>query len=241
MTDTQKRVASALVLVPTALCLILSGNKVLFNWVIFFLSLGMVYEYAKIVFSKENWAVKFGVFFVVCAGFSFLSINASPYLFYYAPAAVLIFASVFVLMAKGKDKELLPFFQEGAFAVFGMIYVAYFPSFLAMLYQKNAGVGLVLLANIVVWAGDSCAWFVGRNWGKHKLHPVSPKKTIEGTLGGLVFSALTAVVFYHFFLESDLGHVNPILLALLGLFVGFMGQIGDLFESLTPARGGGPR
>ena len=80
----------------------------------------------------------------------------------------------------------------------------------------------------IVLMGDTGGYFVGRRFGKTKLIPkVSPKKTVEGSLGGLLFSMITGVFMAHYF-HLPFGWV---LAALAGLLVGLAGQIGDLAES----------
>ncbi len=80
----------------------------------------------------------------------------------------------------------------------------------------------------VVHMGDAGAYFIGIKYGKHKLVPkVSPKKSIEGSLGGLAFSAITAVfVKYIFVLPFSIGFC-----LLAGILIGLSGQLGDLIES----------
>ena len=79
-----------------------------------------------------------------------------------------------------------------------------------------------------VFTGDTCAYLAGSKFGKHSFFPaLSPKKTVEGSLGGLLGSALAAVVFHFFVPQFSL----PFLI-LLSLVVGFVGQMGDFFESL---------
>lgn len=83
---------------------------------------------------------------------------------------------------------------------------------------------------IVVWAGDTAAYFGGRALGRHPLHPtVSPKKTVEGAIGGLVGSVAGSLVGA---LALGLAF-EPLSLGLLGLVAGFVGQVGDLAESLV--------
>ena len=94
---------------------------------------------------------------------------------------------------------------------------------------KHAGAGFVVLALSLAWASDTGAYFAGRFLGKHKLYEaVSPKKTVEGALGGLAASVLSALVAHLWFLPS-LPLVEGIL---LGLVAGGLGQAGDLGESL---------
>ena len=80
-----------------------------------------------------------------------------------------------------------------------------------------------------VWICDSAAYFTGKAIGKHKLFPrVSPKKTWEGALGGLIGAVGTFVLMVHWLIPA-----LPLIHALIpGLIVGTIGQIGDLAESL---------
>jgi phosphatidate cytidylyltransferase len=93
----------------------------------------------------------------------------------------------------------------------------------------HAGAGFVVLALSLSWASDTGAYFAGRFFGKHKLYEaVSPKKTVEGAIGGLAASFLSAVVAHFWFLPVlPLG--EGLVLALVG---GGLGQAGDLGESL---------
>lgn len=85
---------------------------------------------------------------------------------------------------------------------------------------------LVLLFG-VIWAGDACAYFVGRSLGRHRLFPhISPKKTLEGSLGGLVGSMLLAWALGRWWHAADMRVV-----ILLGALAAVAGQVGDLVES----------
>ena len=91
------------------------------------------------------------------------------------------------------------------------------------------GPGFVILSIMFAWFGDTGGYFAGRFLGKHKLYPaVSPKKTVEGSIGGLAGSALGAVMAHFWYLPS-LPLATGIGLALLA---GALGQLGDLGESL---------
>jgi len=85
---------------------------------------------------------------------------------------------------------------------------------------------LVLLFG-VIWAGDACAYFVGRRLGRHRLFPhISPKKTLEGSLGGLAGSMLLAWALGRWWHAADMRIV-----ILLGALAAVAGQVGDLAES----------
>ena len=79
----------------------------------------------------------------------------------------------------------------------------------------------------LVWFNDSWAYIIGKRFGKHKLYEqISPKKTIEGFLGGLVFSLIGAWIIY--LITQELSLVNWLILALI---ISIFGTIGDLIQS----------
>jgi phosphatidate cytidylyltransferase len=87
----------------------------------------------------------------------------------------------------------------------------------------------LLMVLSVVWAGDILAYGVGKRWGKHKVtSQVSPHKSLEGYVAGLLFSVLAAIAFGHFFIPAW----STAYLVLIGAFVGLVSTVGDLFESM---------
>jgi phosphatidate cytidylyltransferase len=101
-----------------------------------------------------------------------------------------------------------------------------------ILLRRDAGVdgpSFTVLALTLAWLSDTGAYFAGRFLGKHKLYEaVSPKKTVEGALGGLA-AGLAGAVFMHFTVLRSLPLLDAVVLALVA---GGLGQAGDLGESL---------
>ena len=92
----------------------------------------------------------------------------------------------------------------------------------------NTGARLLLALFIIVWLGDTGAYFAGSHFGKHKLAPrVSPKKTWEGAVGNIIGNILGATVI-KFFVCTDW---SPVDAAAIGLLLGIVGILGDLAES----------
>ncbi|HKQ98061.1 MAG TPA: phosphatidate cytidylyltransferase [Candidatus Polarisedimenticolia bacterium] len=97
------------------------------------------------------------------------------------------------------------------------------------------GSDLVFLLFFIVWAGDTAAYVVGRFLGRRPLAPkVSPKKTVEGAIGGIAGSLLAAVVARAWFMHR----LRPADVLILGLVLGLVGMVGDLVESMLK-RGAG--
>ena len=92
---------------------------------------------------------------------------------------------------------------------------------------------LILLVFIGAWVTDGAAYFVGRALGKHKLIPdVSPKKTIEGAVGGSVFCAISFVLFGLAAGKITTSSANVIEMLIAGLIISVISQFGDLIASL---------
>ena len=104
----------------------------------------------------------------------------------------------------------------------------------------NVGSIIYLLVFIAPWVTDTFAYFCGRLFGKHKLIPsVSPKKTIEGSVGGIVFCIIGCVVYRIILSLLKYENLPPIwIFAVLGFIISIVSQIGDLMFSLIKRRYG---
>jgi len=94
-------------------------------------------------------------------------------------------------------------------------------------YLRPFNAMILLGSFILIWVNDSFAYLVGKNIGKQKLFPhVSPKKTVEGFLGGLFFACVSSYYIHHF--TETLTFNNWLILAII---VSVFGTLGDLIES----------
>lgn len=119
-----------------------------------------------------------------------------------------------------------------ATTLFGIAYIAALFSYLFYIraLDLERGAWLVFFLVFVTKMGDAGAYLVGRIAGRHTLLPrISPRKTVEGFIGAIVFSAAAAMVAYPLLERPGL---TLVLSGLLGVFLGFCGQLGDLAESL---------
>lgn len=150
-----------------------------------------------------------------------------------------VMIAAFIVLAKTVISHASFNFRDAAYTITGQIYIGLSFAHLVLLrFTDNslylttklgalpAGAAYLWLAFVGTWASDTFAFFVGTKFGKHKLAPaVSPGKTWEGTLGGIVGSIIGVLA---------LGYVWQISLvhsAVIGLLVGLVAPIGDLVES----------
>jgi len=118
--------------------------------------------------------------------------------------------------------------------LFGTVYIGLMFAYILLLRFIPGQRGFfVFFTVLVTWANDSTAYFIGINFGKHKLSPrISPKKSIEGSIGGLAGGVLAALIMGIFYKQ-------PLWLMLwLGILVVAAGQFGDLIESIIKRNAG---
>jgi len=134
-------------------------------------------------------------------------------------------------------------FLSIATIIFGTIYIGWafgvHMVFLRLTMDKvngQVGIYLIFFLLAVVWLGDTGAYAFGKVFGKHKLIPsISPGKTVEGSIGGLLSGMLSGIVVKLLWLDGVLGWMHFIILAIV---LGVVGQIGDLGESLLKRNAG---
>ncbi|MDZ7362258.1 MAG: phosphatidate cytidylyltransferase [candidate division KSB1 bacterium] len=146
---------------------------------------------------------------------------------------LLVVLLVLVELFRNKGSALLNI----GVTLLGFAYVAGLWSFLLLLRElprvtgvsyESAGTWLVMLL-VTVWVCDTAAYFTGVAFGRHKLFErVSPKKTWEGAIGGLIFAILMSVASHYWFVR-DLRLTDSMI---IGFLIGTIGQLSDLAESL---------
>jgi phosphatidate cytidylyltransferase len=147
----------------------------------------------------------------------------------------IIFIGIMLMELVRREKGLAVY--HISVTVFGVLYVAWLGSHLVLIrelpvlkgMEYKYGYYFVIMTIVLTWCYDTGAYTVGRLFGKHKLFPsISPGKTIEGAVGGLVFSIVGILIVRHT-LVPFLGIYAAIGLAFLASIIG---QLGDLVESM---------
>jgi phosphatidate cytidylyltransferase len=147
-----------------------------------------------------------------------------------APAVVLglsvLVAAIFGLVGGSQHPGLA--IRRGMATVGGVCWLGLLPGFYVALRYEPQGVVLIVLLFAAVSSGDVAAYYGGKTFGRHPLAPqLSPKKTIEGTVSGLLASGAGAALVTHVWLDGAVWWRG----LLVGLLLGAVGQAGDLFES----------
>lgn len=213
------RVISALVMLPIAIYVILSGGLPFFL-LVNFLTILILSEWNGIV-EQKPFSVLVAVK-VLCAVLLLLSLSwGSPYLIYtFISSAVSIITVAYLVKAKI------------IWALIGFLY-ALIPSAAFLLINESYGGVVILWMMILIWSMDTGAYFVGKNVGGPKMSPtISPNKTWSGLIGGAIAAVISGGLFGYYMNDVDILLFNDatILLILSGLLA-LLSQVGDLAES----------
>ena len=240
------RIITALVGIVVLVLVLFTFDTLVFNLVVAGISLLAMHEvYNALGFEKADWPL-----YVVLIPYTLL-IMLSNYehargLVMVGTFALVLFYSIYLVVRNG----VVSYQKVSGLALFSGILMFCFYSliFLKMLlpveeYGYDA-IFFILLILCFAWGGDTCAYFAGRAFGKHKLCPVvSPKKTVEGAIGGvlgtMVFGVAATIIYsvaadrMDIFTQSNIGVSMFVIIALLGIVAAVLGIYGDLFASVV--------
>ena len=194
------------------------------------------YEFYKMIkISGKEVYDKFGIIVaIIIPNLVYLS-NRSSYLEQKLIAVVLIVATIFMLTYRVFRNQIKGTLEKVSYTLLGIIYVSVFFSQIINLYFLGAVFPLIL--QVLVWVSDTSAGIVGvtigRKFFKNGFTEISPKKSVEGALGSIIFTGL-AFVLIIFFNERITGITlgQVFITFIMGAIVSIVAQIGDLIESL---------
>ena len=258
-----KRIATAVVLIPIVLVLILRAPVPVLAILAGIVALLTIHEFLKLT---ESYGVKplraltyiFTIIFFVLLALNFG--NEKPLLstavFVYCVGFAAAVAPFIFLTRAMTDEDLSIGYPAAAASVFAFTYIALPMGMLVQLRQQWAGAFYLLYLLLVVWAGDIFAYFVGKSMGRHLMAPrVSPKKTWEGAAASVIASVVVGWLLFHYAapLSSAMlriglierrdglfGLEQPAMgpVIVLTIVLNIAAQLGDLVESLIK-RGAG--
>lgn len=233
-----KRILSAIIAIPCLYLLILKGGPLSFTILVAVAGVIALGEYYRIVFNPQQLPVV-----GLIPGIGYLATSGIILLSYFRPGQFELVAGILVLnfllagiaaLFQFKDQPLIV--EMVTKQVHGVIYVAVLISSLVLLRgTTSVGISWIFFTLAIVALCDTGAYYAGTYLGKHKLCPsVSPGKTIEGFIGGLVFVMVAGLLVRHWFFP-DYGVAMMILFLVI---VSIVGPCGDLFESVLKRTGG---
>jgi phosphatidate cytidylyltransferase len=252
-----KRIATAVVLIPIVLVLILRAPVWILAIVAGAVALLTIHEFLKLTESYGVKPLRALTYIFVVIFFALLAFNVgsekpllSTAVFVYCLGFAAAIAPFIFLTRAMRNEDLSTGYPAAAAAVFAFTYIALPMGMLVQLRQQWAGAFYLLYLLLVVWAGDIFAYFVGKTIGRHLMSPrISPKKTWEGAAASVLASVAVGWLLFNYSLPISSALLRAGLIdrrdglfglerpgmgpvIILTIVLNIAAQLGDLVESL---------
>lgn len=219
-----ERLISGIILVIIALVTIILGKDVLLVTVVAISVIGF-YELAKVY--GLQWKLPGICGYIATIGYyALIRMDYKEYIIVFFIAYLIVLMGTYVFtFPKFKAEDVMVCF-------FGMFYVILMLSYIYQVRMMQDGAYIVWLIFLCSWGCDTCAYLVGVMFGKHKMAPVlSPKKSIEGGIGGVAGAALLGFIYATIFKDKITIDNANIIFPIVCAAGGIISQIGDLTAS----------
>lgn len=222
-----QRMITGLIGFPIVALILILGNKYLIDIVFAIVAMLGMNEYFNALKNKAKPVTWLG--YLSCILIAFIHVIPSQYLLGVIGAMVPI--TVLILFLQIIFTNMKTNVTDAAVTLFGIAYIAIFILFIPLLLESENGKLLVWYIIFASWGTDTFAYLVGVKFGKHKISKISPKKSIEGSIGGTLAAILLSVGYTVFLnIHFNMG-INYIYIAVISLILSLISQIGDFSAS----------
>ena len=229
--DMMKRLLGAIIGIAVLIMVMISRSIYVFNFALMIICILGVYEFFHAFKQKGYQPISlFGYGSAICLFFvntrniiSYDSLRVA--LIELIPILFFIMFSV-SLLSKGKFGVM-----DVAITFMGITYVPFFLMFLTLTRQLTSGEYYVWYIFGGAWVTDTFAYLIGRKFGKHKFSKISPNKSIEGAIAGIIAAATFFGGYTAFLIQKEIASFSIVLMVLLGALLSVVSQVGDLIAS----------
>ena len=233
----KNRVLTSVAIFISLMLLIIFSEFIFYSVALGLLAVVAAYEMFRVIGLQKKLILTVPAYFIVISFpiVAYFLESSGELRFLLVFAACLFVYLMWLMCVSVFSRGSIPFSKISEVFV-AVTYVSISLTSLSLIRYMNSEFGLftVLLVFIIAWVSDIFAFAVGSLIGKHKLIPeVSPKKTVEGAIGGIVFSIIACVLYgllIDIFVEE--AKVYYLVLSVFGLVLSVVSQIGDLIASV---------
>ena len=223
-----KRILTTIIGLPLVGLVLIFGNKYVIDFVLLGVAIICMYEYFTVI-SKVSHPIKWiGYLSTIIIGLiAFLPSSMIMQVIVFAiPTLILIMFLKVIITNMGTT------FKDVAYTFLGICYVTFFIMFLSLLRGLENGKFLIGFVILVAWSTDIFEYIVGKHFGKHQFSKVSPNKTIEGCISGIIGAIVVGIVYTLIINQIHyIGINNYYLIGIISLVLSIISQIGDFVAS----------
>lgn len=242
-----ERIMTGVIGFPIVAVILIWGNIYVIDFMFAIVAIFSIHEYFSAFKNKAKPVTWLG--YICCALIALVHVIPSKYVLTVIGAiipVVLLILFLQIIITNMKTTIV-----DATITFFGISYIAIFILFMPLLMARNNGNLLIWYVLFAAWGTDTFAYIVGMRFGKHKFSQISPKKSIEGCIGGTT-AAVILILIYTWVINTYFGmDINYIYIAFLGITLSLIGQVGDFaassikryveikdFSNLFPGHGG---
>ena len=242
-----KRVVSALIGFPIVALILIFGNQIFIDVVFSIIAMICLYEFFN-AFKEKNAPIKW-LGYAFALGIAIIHIVPTEYTKNFLQLLIPSIMAILFLMVIVTDMKIS--LTDMMITLLGIMYILGFIVFIPMLRGVENGVFYIWYIIFIAWGTDMFAYFIGKKWGKHKFSKISPNKSVEGCIAGIVGAVVSSLI-YTFAINKIVGfNISYIYIAIVSVSLSILSQIGDFaassikrhtgikdYGSLIPGHGG---
>ena len=222
-----KRVLSALIGFPIVALILIYGNQIVIDVSFSIVAVICLYEFYNAFKGKCNPMQWIGYAFAI--GIAVIHIIPTEYAKNSIQLLIPSIMTILFLMVIVTDMKITV--TDMMVTLLGIIYILGFIVFIPMLRGVANGVYYIWYIIFIAWGTDMFAYFVGKKFGKHKFSKISPNKSIEGCIAGMIGAVVSSLI-YTIALNKIVGfEISYIYIAIIALALSIMSQVGDFAAS----------
>lgn len=242
-----KRISSALLGFPLVVLVLMVGNNYFVDIALALISMIAIGEYLNAV-SKKCHPIRW-ISYLSCVFVGVIHVIPTEYVRSIILSAIPIL--LLILFLQVIITEMKTNFNDVVYTFFGIIYIPFFMSFIALTRGLENGKILIWYLIGAAWVTDIFAYLVGKQFGKHKFSKISPKKTIEGCIGGFLGTLIFGLTYTKMLNSIGTFEYSYLYVGIMISVLSIISQIGDFtassikryvdikdFSNLIPGHGG---
>lgn len=241
-----KRILTGVIGLPIIALILICGSKYIIDVLFAVVAIISMHEYFNAISKKYKPVKWLGYVSAILIAFLHIIMDVSELALMKLVIAIipLIIAILFIKVILSNMETN---FADIAYTLFGIIYVVGFIAFIPLVYGLANGKFLIWYILIAAWGTDTFAYIVGLSIGKHKLTKISPKKSVEGSVGGILGAVLISLI-YTAIIPLNISYLY---IGIITAVLSILSQLGDLaassikrfidikdFGNLLPGHGG---
>ena len=229
-----KRILTTIVGIPIIIALFTLANPIVTDIILAVVAIRSIYEYSKC--AEKTCKIISGLSYIPAILIAFLHVISNEIWLKIFPIIIplfLLFAFLQVIVTDGKTN-----YKDVAYTTTGVTYIVSLITFFSLLYGANNGRFYIWYIMISAWGSDIFAYIIGKHFGKHKFSKISPNKTIEGCIAGLLGAVCFGLI-YTYFVNNNLQayldtaiHIDYWKIGIICAILSGIGQIGDFAASV---------